>query len=107
MAAGTDFAYSPSTMSDHKERGAGKQPWTLRAANVLEMSESVVLVVIGVALVLVAVLLLYSSVYDLNEAVRHGTGEIETKAIGILNTVGSSRVDLQACKLEYSIVSPK
>lgn len=24
-----------------------------------------------------------------------------------LNTVGSSRVDLQACKLEYSIVSPK
>ena len=87
MAAGTDFAYSPSTMSDHKERGAAKQPWTLRAANLLEMSESVVLVVIGVALVLVAVLLLYSSVYDLNEAVRHGTGEIETKAISILNTV--------------------
>ena len=24
-----------------------------------------------------------------------------------LNDVGSSRVDLQACKLEYSIVSPK
>ena len=24
-----------------------------------------------------------------------------------LPTVGSSRVDLQACKLEYSIVSPK
>ena len=24
-----------------------------------------------------------------------------------LKTVGSSRVDLQACKLEYSIVSPK
>ena len=42
---------------------------------------------IGVALVLVAVLLLYSSMYDLNEAVRHGTGEIENKAIEILNTV--------------------
>src|SRR5579864_1111609 len=67
LAAGTDFAYSPSTMSDHKEGGAGHHPWTLRAANLLEMSESVVLVVIGVALVLVAVLLLYSSVYDLNE----------------------------------------
>ena len=26
---------------------------------------------------------------------------------GQLNIVGSSRVDLQACKLEYSIVSPK
>ena len=25
----------------------------------------------------------------------------------IANAVGSSRVDLQACKLEYSIVSPK
>ena len=24
-----------------------------------------------------------------------------------INVVGSSRVDLQACKLEYSIVSPK
>lgn len=73
-------------MSDHKGH-AGHQPWTLRAAKLLETSESVVLVVIGVALVLVAVLLLYSSVYDLNEAVRQGTGQIESKAIAILNTV--------------------
>ena len=29
------------------------------------------------------------------------------KPVGELNSVGSSRVDLQACKLEYSIVSPK
>ena len=29
------------------------------------------------------------------------------KAFGIKLPVGSSRVDLQACKLEYSIVSPK
>ena len=28
-------------------------------------------------------------------------------AIGVTEEVGSSRVDLQACKLEYSIVSPK
>ena len=26
---------------------------------------------------------------------------------GMRHAVGSSRVDLQACKLEYSIVSPK
>ena len=29
------------------------------------------------------------------------------KLLGRLDAVGSSRVDLQACKLEYSIVSPK
>src|SRR5207245_3069561 len=46
-----------------------------------------VLVLIGVALVLVAVLLLCSSMYDLSEAVRHGPGAIEHKAIQILNTV--------------------
>ncbi len=45
------------------------------------------LVLIGVALVLVAVLLLYSSMYDLNQAVHGGPGEIESKAIEILNTV--------------------
>ena len=27
--------------------------------------------------------------------------------LAVLSPVGSSRVDLQACKLEYSIVSPK
>ena len=42
---------------------------------------------IGVALVFVAVLLLYSSMYDLNEAVHRGPSEIEFKAINILNTV--------------------
>jgi len=46
-----------------------------------------VLALIGVALVLVAVLLLYSSMYDLSEAVHHGPSEIEHKAIEILNTV--------------------
>jgi hypothetical protein len=61
--------------------------WTSRAAGMLAMSESVVLVAIGIALVLVAVLLLYSGVYDLGEAVRQGVGEIERRAIQILNTV--------------------
>ena len=31
----------------------------------------------------------------------------DPRSLGVLEAVGSSRVDLQACKLEYSIVSPK
>jgi Phosphate-starvation-inducible E family len=61
--------------------------WTSHAAKLLGASESVLLVLIGVALVLVALLLLYSSMHDLNEAVRHGPAEIESKAIQVLNTV--------------------
>jgi hypothetical protein len=75
-------------MSNEKHSGSGGQkPWTLRASKLLGTSESVVLVLIGVALVLVAVLLLYSGMYDLSQAVRQGPGEIESKAIEILNTV--------------------
>jgi hypothetical protein len=37
--------------------------------------------------VLVALLLLYSSLYDLNEAAHHAASEIEHRAIGILNTL--------------------
>jgi flagellar biogenesis protein FliO len=75
-------------MSDN-ESGARKapRPWTSHAATMLGTSESVVLVLIGVALVLVAVLLLYSGMYDLNEAVHRGPAEIEHKSIEILNTV--------------------
>jgi phosphate-starvation-inducible protein E len=69
------------------KHGAAQKPWTSHAAKLLGGSESVVLVLIGVALVLVAVLLLYSGMYDLNEAVHQGPGEIEHKAIEILNTV--------------------
>src|ERR1700728_1674105 len=53
----------------------------------LGMSESVVLVLIGVALVLVAALLLYSGMADLSDAVHGGPAEIEHKSIDILNTV--------------------
>ena len=42
---------------------------------------------IGVALVLVALLLLYSSMHDLWAATSRGTAEIEHDAIGILNTI--------------------
>jgi flagellar biogenesis protein FliO len=75
-------------MSDN-DHGVQKSPkaWTFHAAKMLGTSESVVLVLIGVALVLVAVLLLYSSMHDLSEAVQRGPAEIEHKSIEILNTV--------------------
>src|SRR5437868_11238307 len=69
------------------EKEGRQRLWTSHAAKLLGASESVLLVLIGVALVLVALLLLYSSMHDLNEAVHHGPGEIEHKAIEILNTV--------------------
>jgi Phosphate-starvation-inducible E family len=76
------------TMSDDKRGEGGRQePWTSQAAKVLSTFESVLLALIGVALVLVAVLLLYSSLYDLSGAVRQGPIEIENRAIDILNTV--------------------
>jgi hypothetical protein len=75
-------------MSEDSHTGDDTQKiWTSRAAKLLGSSESVVLFLIGVALVLVAVLLLYSSMHDLYEAVKGGPGEIEHKAVEILNTV--------------------
>jgi flagellar biogenesis protein FliO len=75
-------------MSDDTSGGIDHQKhWTWHAARVLGASESIVLMLIGVALFLVAVLLLYSGMHDLNEAVHQGPGEIEHKAIEILNTV--------------------
>src|SRR5438105_9710001 len=73
---------------DEKHDGRDAQKlWTSHAAKLLSTAESVVLSLIGVALVLVAILLLYSSMYDLSEAVHEGPGAIEHKAIEILNTV--------------------
>jgi len=74
-------------MADEKHEQNGPKPWTIHAAKALETSESVVLVLIGIALALVAVLLLYSGMYDLNSAVHQGAEGIENQAIGILNTV--------------------
>ena len=63
------------------------RPWPLEAAHLLGRSESAVLVLIGIALVLVALSLLYSGMYDLIEALRLGHKGIEDQAIDILNTV--------------------
>jgi CDP-diglyceride synthetase len=75
-------------MSDD-ERGDARrqQPWTYHASNLFSNLESAVLVLIGVALVLVALLLLYTSMYELNRAVHQGSAEIQGEAIVILNTV--------------------
>lgn len=62
-------------------------PWTAKAANHLSVAESGVLVLIGVALVLVALLLLYAGMHDLWDAVQLGPTAIEHKTIEILNTV--------------------
>ena len=70
-------------MSDHSDESA----WTSKASKYLGLAESGVLVLIGVALVLVAVLLLYSSMHDLWEATQGGPSQIEHKAVEILNTV--------------------
>jgi phosphate starvation-inducible membrane PsiE len=51
------------------------------------VAESAVLVLIGIALVAVAVLLLYSSMHDLWEATQGGPEQIEHKSIEILNTI--------------------
>jgi len=69
------------------EKQSRERLWTWQAAKLLGASESVLLVLIGVALVLVALLLLYSSMHDLNDAVHQGPAVIESKAIQILNTV--------------------
>jgi phosphate starvation-inducible membrane PsiE len=67
--------------------GHDEKAWTSRASDHLGTAESVVLVAIGAALILVAVLLLYSSVHDLWLATLGGTDIIEHKAIDILNTI--------------------
>lgn len=64
-----------------------RRPWTDRASNYLGSAENVVLVMIGVALVLVALLLLFASMHDLWLAATGGPVVIEKKAIEILNTV--------------------
>ena len=81
-------------MTDEKHNaGTTQRLWTSQGAQLLGTSESAVLMLIGVALVLVAVLLLYSSMHDLYEAVYRGPGEIEHKAVEILNTVSSCHDD--------------
>jgi phosphate starvation-inducible membrane PsiE len=59
--------------------------WAVKASTYLGHSESAVLVLIGGSLAIVALLLLFAGMRDLWVAAR--TGEIETKAIDILNTI--------------------
>jgi phosphate starvation-inducible membrane PsiE len=63
------------------------ETWTSKASMYLGLAESAVLILIGISLVFVAVLLLYSGVHDLWMATMGGPEIIEHKAIEILNTV--------------------
>lgn len=65
--------------------GDKHQPWPLRAANLLNQAESLVLILIGLVLVVLAVLLLYTSAESMIAAVRDN--KIAHQAIEILNSV--------------------
>ena len=73
---------------------------------------------VSIGILLGAIVLGLAVLYHINHSPRTDDAEVTANFIGIapqvegpivrLNVrVGSSRVDLQACKLEYSIVSPK
>ncbi len=62
-----------------------KRPWPLAASKLLNTAENAVLVLIGVVLVMLAVLLLWTSGSAMIEAVRNNT--IAHEAIEILNSV--------------------
>jgi phosphate starvation-inducible membrane PsiE len=64
-----------------------KEIWTSKASRLLGLAESTVLVLIGIALVLVALLLLYAGLHDLYLAALAGPEKVEKTAIGILNTI--------------------
>jgi len=63
------------------------ESWTSKVSALMGSSESAVLVLIGVALVLVALLLLFAGMHDLWEATLGGPDKIEHKSIEILNTI--------------------
>jgi phosphate starvation-inducible membrane PsiE len=64
---------------------AEHQPWTTKAARSLNLAESAVLVLIGLVLVILAVLLLGTSVISMIHAVQEDS--IAKEAIEILNSV--------------------
>jgi phosphate starvation-inducible membrane PsiE len=72
--------------NDHRDNQHGES-WTSKASTFLGYSESAVLVLIGIALVMVAVLLLFAGMHDLWNAAMGGTESIEHKSIEILNTI--------------------
>ena len=71
---------------DQKDGGhnGGGENWTAKASAFLGIAESLVLILIGLALVLVALLLLYAGLHDLWDAVRAGPEKIEHTSIAIL-----------------------
>jgi hypothetical protein len=74
-------------MAEERVGHSQVKPWPHRAARILGLCESAVLVLIGLSLVVVAVVLLYAGMFDLSQAVRQGPVGIEEHAIDILNVV--------------------
>jgi phosphate starvation-inducible membrane PsiE len=74
-------------MSEKQHAEHAGESWTSKASTYLGYCESFVLILIGIALVFVAVLLLYSGMHDLMAATLGGPESIEKKAIEILNTI--------------------
>ena len=69
-------------MTDEKhDAGSIQRLWTSHGAQLLGTSESAVLMLIGVALVPVAVLLLYSSMHDLTKPFTAGREKSSTKRL--------------------------
>jgi phosphate starvation-inducible membrane PsiE len=64
---------------------SSKRPWSLTAARVLNQAESVVLIMIGLVLVVLAILLLWTSAGSMLDALRDN--KIGHEAIQILNSV--------------------
>ena len=62
-----------------------KRPWPLTAAKILNQAESAVLILIGLVLVALAVLLLWTSASSMLDALREN--KISHEAIEILNSV--------------------
>src|SRR5437868_2169449 len=66
-------------------RGVTKRPWPLTGSKVLNQAESAVLIMIGIVLVMLAVLLLWTSAASMIDALRED--KIAHQAIEILNSV--------------------
>ena len=63
--------------------------------------------ILGIGLAVGSALALISLSHSIRDSTREGLDENGDDLVVMQKGVGSSRVDLQACKLEYSIVSPK
>ena len=91
-----------------KRKGKAQEPYVNHLA---EVADLVATATDGQDANLVAAAVLHDTVEDTatlpGELASVFNADIASLVMEVTDDVGSSRVDLQACKLEYSIVSPK